>query len=138
MTIPSNATVSGNVAYTVDATPPYTITAWNMLAPNTPYLSQPFDPATGIAWASMAAATTWIQNNIASNQATAATRQALITGLTNLVNSMSAQQAQAQADLNTLSASADPLAPIVARAIQGDLEIASGVSDILSLLNLLG
>ncbi len=65
-------------------------------------------------------------------------RQILISNLTTLVSGMSSQVTQAQADLVTISGSTDLLAPVIGRNIQGSLDLAQGVSDILSLLNILG
>lgn len=138
MTIPSNAIISGDVAYTVDTTAPYTVTAWNISQPDAPYLSQPFDPSTGQAWASASTATTWFIDLLASNAAADGNRQILISNLTTLVSGMSSQVTQAQADLVTISGSTDLLAPVIGRNIQGSLDLAQGISDILSLLNILG
>lgn len=137
MTIPSNAIISGTVAYTIDPSPPYTITAWEVAQPDFPYLSQPFDPSTGQAWTSQTTATTWFTDLLASNSTTTNDRQILVNNLTTLVSGMATQVTQAQTDLVTISGSTDPLAPILGRAIQGTLELAQGVSDILSLLNIL-
>lgn len=49
---------------------------------------------------------------------------------------MGSQVSQANTDLATLAASTDPLAPILARTLQGLLQISQGVTEIMTALGL--
>jgi len=72
--------------------------------------------------------------------AEAAIKQAVVQAVANLTaldSQMAPMVAQAQTDLATLAASTDPLAPIIARDIEGSLTIAQAVSDILTALQLI-
>ena len=72
---------------------------------------------------------------IAAQKAQATAQASSTANLTTLIASMSSQIAQAQTDLTTLSTSTDPLAPIVARAVEGVLGLAQGLADTLIVLN---
>ena len=69
-----------------------------------------------------------------------AAQQSILNSLSNLqtlVGNLSAAIAQSQTDLATLSASSDPLAPILSRNIQGSLELAQGLADTLITLQII-
>lgn len=57
--------------------------------------------------------------------------------LSALISGMPPKITQAQTDLATISGSIDPLAPILTRTVQGALDLAQGLSDTLSILNVL-
>ena len=69
-----------------------------------------------------------------------AAQQSILNSLSNLqtlVGNLSAAIAQSQTDLATLSASSDPLAPIISRNLQGSLELAQGLADTLITLQII-
>lgn len=59
------------------------------------------------------------------------------TALQSVVAQLAPGLAQAQTDLTTLSASTDPLAPILARTVQGVITLAQAVSDALVYLEII-
>jgi len=57
--------------------------------------------------------------------------------LQSLVSQLNPTLVQAQEDLNTLANSTDPLAPIIARTVQGAITLAQGLADTLVALQVI-